>query len=500
MKKVILSALLATTFFGFTSCSDNEDPILEPSIVSTGVFVLNEGNSYSGINGSLTSYDYVGNTATQNAYKAVNGTELGGTPNDAIVYGSKLYICSSDESMVFVANNLSLKEEKKIEVRKVGLAYWTENFEDALMTGWGLSQVPHAASIVDNTSVSVKLGSKDLHMDKGGSYVITPTFTDGVSEITFWQCRSESETLTIYTSTDYGTTWTKFTDVVASSSAMAKVYINDSKVTRIKIANESGGDADIDDITVYSVSHKIMPREFLAAGGKVYVSTYGNEVLVIDTLSLSVTGHYACGANAEGMAISADGKTLYVANSDGYTAKGSISAINLTDGTTTTISNSGIKNPTRIFVVNGQVYFLDMGSYDPITYVQSGEGLYRLTDTGSVKLAEASEVKYFAGKFYMYHARYGETATYSVYDLSTGKESTFIDGTDIAAPATIGIDPILGCVVITSYSTANGYADYSADGYAVVYDAAGVKQARFETGVGPTTIVFNSAKVTHIAN
>lgn len=368
MKKVILSALLATTFFGFTSCSDNEDPIPEPSIVSTGVFVLNEGNSYSGINGSLTSYDYVGNTATQNAYKAVNGTELGGTPNDAIVYGSKLYICSSDEKTIFVANNLSLKEEKRIET------------------------------------------------------------------------------------------------------------------------SNAAGDT------------KIMPREFLAANGKVYVSTYGSEVLVIDTLSLSVTGRYACGASAEGMAISADGKTLYVANSDGYTAKGSISAINLTDGTTTTISNSGIKNPTRIFVVNGQVYFLDMGSYDPITYVQSGEGLYRLTDTGSTKLAEASEVKYFAGKFYMFHARYGETATYSVYDLSTGKESTFIDGTDIAAPATIGIDPILGCVVITSYSTANGYADYSADGYAVVYDAAGVKQEQFKTGVGPTTVVFNSAKVTHIAN
>ena len=369
MKKVILSALLATTFIGFTSCSsddDNTTPEL-PVTVSTGVFVLNEGNSYSGINGSLTSYDYVGNTATQNAYKTVNGNELGGTPNDAIVYGNKLYICSSDESMVFVANNISLKEVKRIETRN------------------------------------------------------------------------------------------------------------------------AAGDT------------KVMPREFLAAGGKVYVSTYGNEVLAIDTLTLSVTARYACGANAEGMAISADGKTLYVANSDGYTAQGSISAINLTDGTTQTIANSGIKNPTRVFVVNGQVYFLDMGSYDA-NWTQIGEGLYRLTDNGSVKLAEASEVKYFAGKFYMYHARYGETATYSVYDLPSGKESTFIDGTDIAAPAAIGIDPILGCVVITSYSMANGYADYSADGYAVIYDAAGVKQGQFKTGVGPTTVIFNSAEVKYVAN
>ena len=92
----------------------------------------------------------------------------------------------------------------------------------------------------------------------------------------------------------------------------------------------------------------------------------------------------------------------------------------------------------------------------------------------------------------MYHARYGETATYSVYDLSTGKESTFIDGTDIAAPATIAIDPVLGSVIITSYNLSGGYADYSTDGYAVIYDAAGIKQKQFVTGVGPTTVVFNT--------
>lgn len=359
MKKVILSALLATTLIAFTSCSDNDDEPYVPVTVSTGIFVLNEGNSYSGINGSLTTFDYITQETTQNAYKKVNGVELGGTPNDAIVYGSKLYICSSDESMVFVADNITLKEKKQIEIRN------------------------------------------------------------------------------------------------------------------------AAGDS------------KVMPREFLAANGKVYVSTYGSEVLAIDTLTLTVTARYACGTNAEGMAITADGKTLYVANSDGYTYKGSISVINLTDGTTQTIANSGIVNPTRIFVVNGQVYFLDMGSYDA-NWTQTGEGLYKLTETGSTKLAEASEVKYFAGKFYIIHARYGETATYTVYDIPTGKESTFIDGTDIAAPATIAIDPVLGSVVITSYNVAGGYADYNIDGYAVIYDAAGIKQKQFNTGVGPATVVFNT--------
>ena len=128
-------------------------------------------------------------------------------------------------------------------------AYWTEDFEDDLGTGWTLSTSP-AASLTPNSSESVakKLGSKDLRMPKNGSYIITPSLDQGVSTITFWQCRSSNRTLAIYTSIDDGTNWTKHSDISANSSAIATVTINNPFVNRIKITNETtGGDADIDD-------------------------------------------------------------------------------------------------------------------------------------------------------------------------------------------------------------------------------------------------------------
>lgn len=102
-----------------------------------------------------------------------------------------------------------------------------------------------------SASIDKKLGSYDLRLPKSGAYVITPTFSQGVSKITFWQCRSASRTISIYTSIDSGTNWTKHSDVAVSSAAIATVTINNPFVNRIKIANEGGSDADIDDLAVY---------------------------------------------------------------------------------------------------------------------------------------------------------------------------------------------------------------------------------------------------------
>lgn len=125
-------------------------------------------------------------------------------------------------------------------------AYWTEDFEDDLGTGWTLS----GASRQSNSSMDKKLGTMDLRIEKKADaaeaqYVITPTFSKGVSTVTFWQCRSSNRTLTIYTSTDGGTNWWKYSTVTANSSEIATVTINSMTVNRIKIANDSGSDADI---------------------------------------------------------------------------------------------------------------------------------------------------------------------------------------------------------------------------------------------------------------
>ena len=102
-------------------------------------------------------------------------------------------------------------------------------------------------SFEPGVSTRVASGTYNLRMPKKGSYVITPILNSGVKKVTWNQTRSE---VTAYTSTDGGTTWK--TATITSSDKVRTIEVNDLSVNRIKIANDSGSDADIDDIIVYA--------------------------------------------------------------------------------------------------------------------------------------------------------------------------------------------------------------------------------------------------------
>lgn len=362
MKKYFsIMALAAVAVLGFTACSDDDDaPQFEPVTISEGVFVINTGNKSNGIDGSLTYYDYAKATASQNVYKTTNGASLGGTVNDAVIYGSKIYIIGSDESTIFVADkNNKLK-----------------------------------------------------------------------------------------------------------------------KITNIKA--EVNGEA-------------VKPRHAVADGGFVYVTTYNNAVLAIDTLTYEITDTYACGSYAEGITV--NNGILYTADSDYAKGNASISMINLTTKATTTFTHELINNPTDIIFDNGHCYILDNGTYDA-NWNQSGQGVFELTNDGSVKkLMEATSMAVADGKIYGINAPYSYPATdptYNVYDIATGKVSTFTDGRDISYPSMISADPVNGNVYITSYQLNNGYADYAIEGYCVIYSADGTYKSKFECGVGGGKVIPNT--------
>jgi hypothetical protein len=94
----------------------------------------------------------------------------------------------------------------------------------------------------NSTYLRTGMGSHDLRVPKNvGSYVILPVMDSGVKTLTFWEGRGNRQ-LTVYTSTDGGTTWTADT-VVTSTNATTyinTVKINNIKVNRIKIANTGG--------------------------------------------------------------------------------------------------------------------------------------------------------------------------------------------------------------------------------------------------------------------
>lgn len=126
MKKY-LSYLFILSFISFASCSDDDNEKViptEPEVVHgkyyDGVFVLNEGNMGSE-NGSLTFIDNEGNVEGD-AYKTVNGTELGNVSQDLFIANGRIYLLSqngtrnpvggefSNEGVLVVANAETLEK------------------------------------------------------------------------------------------------------------------------------------------------------------------------------------------------------------------------------------------------------------------------------------------------------------------------------------------------------------------------------------------------------
>ena len=124
MRKFLWSMVVMLAGAGtLTSClSDNDDDNTDrtyPVLVSNGAYVVCGGNFRNDIDGSLTYYDYTTKTASQRAFQAANGRGLGLTANDALVYGTKMYIVVDGEHTVEVVNAKTLKSIKQIKMTEL---------------------------------------------------------------------------------------------------------------------------------------------------------------------------------------------------------------------------------------------------------------------------------------------------------------------------------------------------------------------------------------------
>lgn len=106
--KITCLLALAAVMFGAISCSDDpnkpQEPIIDPVETLNGIYVVNNGVQSTSQPGSLTVYDYVTGTATQNAFATKNGISLGDTAEDVLLYGSKLYVSVTESNLVWVIN------------------------------------------------------------------------------------------------------------------------------------------------------------------------------------------------------------------------------------------------------------------------------------------------------------------------------------------------------------------------------------------------------------
>ena len=239
------------------------------------------------------------------------------------------------------------------------------------------------------------------------------------------------------------------------------------------------------------------PRHIIAGNGCVYFTTYGGYVGVVDTLSFSLKAKYQVGNYPEGLV--GYGYNLFVANSNYGQGGGNLSVINLQNGQVTTKDIKDVNNPTKLFIVNGNLYVLDNQYYDA-SYKTYGENALRLVDYSnrtSTKVVEGNYANLFATstgyKFYVINAPYGGEVSYKVYDLNSNQSTDLALSDKVFSPCGIEVDPITGHLFILSYNKGDGgYADYNANGYVVEYDNAGKKLHLYETGVGSCAIFFDA--------
>lgn len=112
----------------------------------------------------------------------------------------------------------------------------------------------------DASNGYVASGTQNLRLPKkgytkisatNGSYIVSPTLTNGVSKVKFYIGRGS---IKAYTSTDNGATWTAAT--ITTSGKNATITVNSNEVNRIKISNDASKDADIDDLSIYANTYE----------------------------------------------------------------------------------------------------------------------------------------------------------------------------------------------------------------------------------------------------
>ena len=382
MKKYLLSfavAMMGAAFLTACTNDDNNSNSGGSAYLSTsGALIINNGSVSSGIDGSLTFLDLSTNPAgvQQNVYKTANGMSLGGTPNDVIVHGDKIYIAGCDENTVFVLNKKTFKQITRISTT------------DALGTAEGIN-----------------------------------------------------------------------------------------------------------------------PRHLIGYADKVYVTTYGGYVAVVDTTSLSITNKYKVGSAPEGMTLggSETALYLYVANSDYGMGNGSISIINLKDGSITEFKNEMIHNPQEVAVAwnslnnSSDIYVLDWGTYNEDWTQQLNAGVYRISGNTVTKVVpDATGMATYGYTIITYNYPWGaKEPTFSYYNINYNQLSSikFVGGNPIKSPCAIAIDPNTGYIFIATrdMDPDTGYPSYTTPGYVNIYDPAFnfYGTTSYATGVEPHAIAFS---------
>jgi len=349
MKKNLFNlSLMLLGVLAFSACSSDDDTPYVPKAVdvSNGVFVVCSGNMASSIMGGLTYYDYATKTATAQAFKSVNGRELGLTANDALVYGDKMYIVVDNENTIEVVNKSTLASVKQIKLT------------DIMADGQG-AHPRHIIAQDGNIYVS-NYGTSNADW---ASYTVTGNGSVAVIDTVSYQLKATyavggyPEGLAIIGNDLY---------VVNSNYSMGNASIS-------KINMTSGVETKITDANI------INPVSAVAIGGNLYYldsGSYGSTPPYAQENAgvRKVTPAGVVSKVMDATAMCSDGKNIYVINSPYGLNTTTYAAYSVAEGTKVFRPSQDVEYPNTIGVdpITGDV-FIASNSKDPDT----GRASYR---------------------------------------------------------------------------------------------------------------------------
>lgn len=119
MKTIQLKTLCLLSLLATASCSDDDSAISPvppgPGPVLETVFVINQGNYYGGVAGTIDRINMDDSTTVSSCFYAANQQSLGDSPQGAIVYGSRMYIPMYGSNLLWVLDKYTLRIITRVE-------------------------------------------------------------------------------------------------------------------------------------------------------------------------------------------------------------------------------------------------------------------------------------------------------------------------------------------------------------------------------------------------
>ncbi len=158
-KLILITALLLIFIIG---CSKTNDPLIPPTVNSSGVYVVNEG-LFAQNNATLSYKNLEDGTITNNAYSSANnGNPLGDNANSMTISGSKGYIAVDNSNKVEIINLDNFKSLGFIDLGSNGSPreIYVKDENTAYVTNLNLDQVAKLNLQTKTVTTRINVGSK----------------------------------------------------------------------------------------------------------------------------------------------------------------------------------------------------------------------------------------------------------------------------------------------------------------------------------------------------